>query len=136
MGRRRGTSHFQRTKLIVRMISYGNLQGRDGKELHICEICACWLQFRFFGLWYVKETRYEQWKFIHAVMVLGTGYRAMGEIDMVPHRDFCTMRGYEYKRVLHDKRIRSIHAMMQGAYDCTLGTPRSEVAFRILSAQP
>lgn len=69
-------------------------------------------------------------------MVLGTGYRVMGKIDVVSHRDFRTVRGYEYKRVLHDKRIRSIHAMMQGAYDCTLGTPRSEVAFRILSAQP
>lgn len=71
-----------------------------------------------------------------AVMVLGTGYRAMGEIDVVPYRDFCTVRGYEYKKILHGKHIRSIHAMMQGAYDCTLGTPRSEVAFRILSAQP
>lgn len=69
-------------------------------------------------------------------MALGTGYRAMGEIVMVPHRDFCTVRGCEYKRVLHDKRIKSIHAMMQDVCDCILGTPRSEVAFRILSAQP
>lgn len=115
------------------MISYGNLQGKDGKELQNYEMCACCL-----GAGMLRKSdmhngnSFMQQIFIKllqcAGMVLGTRDAVVGETKAVPALDIPVP--------LEDMNVKGWCVlsyqghMLKGACDGTLRTPGSETTFQ------
>lgn len=88
-GNQLSSGQISGAKLVVRVISYGNLQGRDGKELQNYEMCACCLGSGVL----IKSGVHNGNSFIQQIlmkllqcagMVLGMRDAAVGETKAVP----------------------------------------------------